>query len=170
MNVRSVYRSVSFLSIVSTMLNAQVGRTDPVLLKHWAAPVYWRPQAAAASASSPEDPSPLALVAITPCRVVDTRASQGFPPLLGAPSLVAGASRQFVLAAGCMFPGAPAYSLNRSSIDAIRLHHRLSDGATRATRPARRYIGLVARLRYEQCSDCARRDWGTKRLNRRVRQ
>jgi len=78
MNAGSLYRSVSFLTIVSTMLNAQVGRTDPVLLKHWAAPAYWRPQAAAASAISPADPNLLVLVAITPCRVVDTRHPRDF--------------------------------------------------------------------------------------------
>lgn len=112
MKAGSLYRSVSFLTVVCTMLHAQVGRTDPVLLKHWAAPAYWRPQAAAAPGSTPA--APLALVAITPCRVVDTRASQGFPPLLGAPSLVAGASRQFPLSSSavCLIPAAPAYSLN----------------------------------------------------------
>jgi hypothetical protein len=52
---------------------------------------------------------------MTPCRVVDTRASQGFPPAFGPPSLVAGASRTFPIksSATCTIPSiAQAYSFN----------------------------------------------------------
>jgi hypothetical protein len=59
--------------------------------------------------------NPLVLVALTPCRIVDTRASQGFPSPFGVPSLVAGASRTFALPSStlCKIPAAAqAYSLN----------------------------------------------------------
>jgi hypothetical protein len=52
---------------------------------------------------------------MTPCRVVDTRASQGFPPAFGPPSLAAGTSRTFPLqsSATCSIPAAAqAYSFN----------------------------------------------------------
>lgn len=52
--------------------------------------------------------------AITPCRVVDTRAAAGFTGQFGPPSLAAGSTRTFVLPAGsCGIPAtASAYSLN----------------------------------------------------------
>ena len=67
------------------------------------------------------DPNPLVFVAMTPCRVVDTRASQGFPPAFGPPSLVAGASRTFPVqsSASCPIPAAAqAYSFNVTAVPA----------------------------------------------------
>ena len=37
----------------------------------------------------------LRFIAVTPCRVADTRSSQGFPAPFGAPSLVGNSSRNF---------------------------------------------------------------------------
>jgi hypothetical protein len=115
MNANCLCGSVSLLAIASTMITAQVRRTpDTVLLKHWPAPLYWQPQTAQATAADPP-PNPLVLVAMTPCRVVDTRASQGFPAPFGAPSLAGGASRTFPLPSStfCSIPAAAqAYSLN----------------------------------------------------------
>jgi hypothetical protein len=53
-------------------------------------------------------------VAITPCRVVDTRSGQGFSGAFGPPSLTGGASRTFPIQAGsCSIPAiARAYSFN----------------------------------------------------------
>ena len=77
MKTNRLSRGVCFLTMVSTMLTAQVRRTpDAAVLKHWAAPLYWQPQATAASL--PPSANPLVFVAMTPCRVVDTRGSQGF--------------------------------------------------------------------------------------------
>jgi hypothetical protein len=67
------------------------------------------------------DPNLLVFVAMTPCRVVDTRASQGFPPAFGPPSLVAGASRTFPVqsSASCPIPAAAqAYSFNVTAVPA----------------------------------------------------
>ena len=115
MNANRLCGSVSLLAIASTMITAQVRRTpDTVLLKHWPAPLYWQPQTAQATAADPPV-NPLVLVAMTPCRVVDTRASQGFPAPFGAPSLAGGASRTFPLPSNtlCSIPAAAqAYSLN----------------------------------------------------------
>ena len=115
MNANRLCRSVSLLTIASTMITAQVRRTpDTVLLKHWPAPLYWQPQTTQATAADPPV-NPLVLVAMTPCRVVDTRTSQGFPAPFGAPGLTGGASRTFPLPSStlCSIPAAAqAYSLN----------------------------------------------------------
>lgn len=115
MNANRLCLSISFLTIVSTMLTAQVRPTpDTVLLKHWPAPLSWQAQTAQATAADPPV-GPLVLVAMTPCRVVDTRVSQGFPSPFGAPSLSAGVSRTFSLQSStlCSIPvAAQAYSLN----------------------------------------------------------
>lgn len=59
---------------------------------------------------------PLPFVAIQPCRLVDTRPSQGFPAAWGAPALIANATRDFDLNSAPHCPGIPAnaeaYSLN----------------------------------------------------------
>ncbi|HEY6340190.1 MAG TPA: tail fiber domain-containing protein [Bryobacteraceae bacterium] len=115
MNANSLCRSISFLTVVPAVLTAQVRQNpNPVVLKHWAAPLYWQPQTVQAPAAADPPANPLVLVAVTPCRVVDTRASQGFPSPFGAPSLVAGASRTFPLPSStlCPVPAAQAYSLN----------------------------------------------------------
>ena len=101
-------------------LNAQSERLrDPILLRYWQAPLYWQaertPSEAQAAADPPAGANPLVFVAMTPCRVVDTRASQGFPGAFGAPSLSGGISRTFPLqsSANCSIPpAAQAYSLN----------------------------------------------------------
>jgi hypothetical protein len=115
MNANSLLRVASLLAMMPTLGIAQMRQSqDPVVLKHWAAPLYWQPKAAAASATSSADPNPLVLVGIIPCRVVDTRASQAFPPPFGAPSL-GGGSRTFPFPSSttCSIPkAAQGYSLN----------------------------------------------------------
>ena len=56
----------------------------------------------------------LAFYPVTPCRVVDTRAGQGFTGQFGPPSMTAGQTRGFTIpASGCNIPAtAQAYSLN----------------------------------------------------------
>ena len=147
MNANRLCRCACFLTMVSTALTAQVRRTpDAVVLQHWPAPLYWQPLAAAPG-SLPSAPL-LVLVAITPCRLLDTRAGQGFPSPFGAPSLAAGASRTFPLQSSttCSVPpAAQAYSLNITggSLDARRLPHRLSHGTTSSSR---RDFGVVRRF------------------------
>jgi Chaperone of endosialidase len=126
MNPNDLRRAVSLLIVLPAMLSAQFARrVDPVALRYWAAPLYWRPTqasseqqalaTAAATAGLPVDPNPLVFVAMTPCRVADTRASQGFPSPFGAPSLAGGVSRTFPMqsSTSCSIPAAAqAYSLN----------------------------------------------------------
>lgn len=112
----SMLRAIAFLSAI-LILNAQPSPDrDPTALKHWTAPLYWQPSAPKITLPLlPTIPSPLALIAITPCRLVDTRASQGFPPAFGTPGLLAGVARTFPLqlSAACSIPtAAQAYSLN----------------------------------------------------------
>jgi len=63
------------------------------------------------ASATPEPPSALRFIPITPCRVVDTRYSNG---AFGSPALAAGATRDFAIpSGGCGIPaGAAAYSLN----------------------------------------------------------
>jgi hypothetical protein len=55
---------------------------------------------------------------VTPCRVADTRASQGKTGAFGPPAMAANASRNFpILSSGCGIPGsAQAYSLNMTVV------------------------------------------------------
>src|SRR4051812_40064097 len=101
-------RSVLLLFAVASFMNflsAQPGRPrDVVPLQNWPSPLYWQPTADGARASRanseaptimpkattvptlPLGPNVLGFVAISPCRVVDTRANSGFPAGFGAPA------------------------------------------------------------------------------------
>ena len=67
-----------FLITLPAALLAQPSR-DVAPLKPWPAQLYWQPTAAelpvsaAASSNVPQNANPLVFVAITPCRLVDTR-------------------------------------------------------------------------------------------------
>jgi hypothetical protein len=115
------------LFAVSITLIAQVAPNhDTAPLKNWPTPLYWHPtpQEARANTSLPvpelQFPSGLSsdaltYVAMTPCRVVDTRTDQRFPSPFGQPSLTAGASRTFPISTSttCSIPAiAQAYSFN----------------------------------------------------------
>ncbi|HVX67597.1 MAG TPA: hypothetical protein VHA11_13380 [Bryobacteraceae bacterium] len=104
-------------------------------LRNWKVPQSWADQTATAGARSrgrsvladasrlqagqAASPVPLAFVAITPCRVMDTRAAAGMPAPFGAPSLAPDYTRRGVVArtvpipdSSCGVPQAAAYSLN----------------------------------------------------------
>ena len=96
---------------------------DAAPLTSWSAPLYWQPSRTerssltkiSAAPSTPAAPETAVFVAMTPCRVIDTRSGFGFPAPFGAPSLVAGATRSFpmLLSTLCSIPeAAVAYSLN----------------------------------------------------------
>ncbi|MEI9813159.1 MAG: hypothetical protein WDO18_11080 [Acidobacteriota bacterium] len=107
--------------------------TDPVQLKNWDAPLHWSPSKNeggakreasealdVADTKSPRSKERAAatgatdFVAITPCRVVDTRPEYFFPVGFGAPRLGAGETRTFNLSASTsrcpVPPGVLAYS------------------------------------------------------------
>jgi hypothetical protein len=132
-------RVVSLLVLASAALTAQVARTETVVpLKNWAAPLYWHPTPAERKAAANPVPQlqfsatqvsadALTFVAVTPCRLVDTRgASAGFigdTPFNG-PSIPGGGIATFPVqsgteaettapaACGTIPPIAEAYSLN----------------------------------------------------------
>jgi len=118
-------------------LNAQQPLNPP--LKNWAAPLYWAPTPAEAeqrrieqrivqggasplaqAASIFTAPGPMTFIAMTPCRVMDTRAGQGFTGAFGPPSLPAfGTARQVPMPSSstCTIPSnAGAYSLNITAV------------------------------------------------------
>ncbi len=94
-------------------------------IRNWQTPVFWSPSQAGLD-PDPEKPAdqrsavltgPLPLVAVTPCRLVDTRlaySSLGFAGAFGAPQMLAGTERSIpVPSGGCGIPGgARAYSFN----------------------------------------------------------
>ena len=125
MNASDLRHAFSLLAVLPMALTAQMAREyDPVPLKHWVAPLYWQPsqavaeRAAAASASTTNLPlgtNALVFVGMTPCRVVDTRSTQGFTGAFGPPSLAGGQSRSFPIQSSpnCAIPSvAQAYSFN----------------------------------------------------------
>jgi len=127
MNLKSSFRLVLLTAVVSLVLSAQVGRQrDPLPLKHWAAPLYWKQteipapgQAVVATSSDATGFSasvnPLVFVAMLPCRLVDTRTGNGFTGAFGPPSLVGGVSRTFPILSSttCTIPTeAQAYSFD----------------------------------------------------------
>ena len=128
--MKTFYRpsTMFLLLLLPIAISGQVGREhDPLLVTNWPAPLYWQPTRAEARAISREPdagiPSPeatappnsLVFVAITPCRVVDTRTGAGFTGNFGPPSLVGAASRTFPIQSStrCTIPAiAQAYSFN----------------------------------------------------------
>ncbi len=111
------------LVLEPVLLTAQMPRERDIPLKPWAAPLYWQPTQEESKADvarlaltspNPAAMTSLVLVAITPCRVIDTRSGSGFTGAFGPPSLVAGMSRTFPIPAGtCPIPEiALGYSFN----------------------------------------------------------
>ncbi len=124
--------SIPFLVMALTLdpAAAFAQAEDPVPLKNWPAPLYWQPTAGeaaensgvhermlgeraapalAAMASFPT--APLVYVAVTPCRLVDTR-TPGMPAGYGPPSMAGGSTRTIATpAGGCGLPAAQAYSV-----------------------------------------------------------
>ncbi|HEV2062954.1 MAG TPA: hypothetical protein VGS00_00200 [Thermoanaerobaculia bacterium] len=93
--------------------------------QNWSAPPYWSPPAVSPGEQSERSalaaerqalvtsPVPLPFVALTPCRIIDTRSGSGFLGGYGPPSLAQGVPRNFTLTGQCGIPGtAQAVSLN----------------------------------------------------------
>src|ERR1022692_2866717 len=120
------------LTLVAGLLISSHALAQREPVRNWAAPLYWQPSEqeasiirharemqpmAGTSAAQPmADPSvPLVLVAMTPCRVVDTRAGQGFSGSFGQPRLAGGVARTFPIQSNTTCPilsTAQAYSFN----------------------------------------------------------
>lgn len=119
-------RTAKLGTVMALILSAWSARGDEeIALKSWAAPPYWTPPAAAAEPERGRDAhaivsplavptSPLAFVAVAPCRVADTRPAGGFTGAYGPPALGSNLPRSFPIAgAVCGIPAtAQALSLN----------------------------------------------------------
>src|SRR5215472_8753661 len=117
--------TVGFLLIVAfaAIASGQEFRAEEGIVG-WQAPPLWRPQRLPATGGSlamendeiPQQeqtaPAPLPLIAISPCRLIDTRGN-GFTGSYGPPSLASGSPRSFTLTGQCGIAGtAQAVSLN----------------------------------------------------------
>jgi hypothetical protein len=102
-------RAVSLLVFLPMMLAAQRAQENVVPLKNWATPLYWQANQAEREAAGKPAPlfqlstnavssEALTFVAITPCRLVDTRGSgggfNGDTPFSG-PSIAGGGTATF---------------------------------------------------------------------------
>jgi|SRR5579863_2849472 len=131
-------RHAPAIAVVLTLSPVYAQQLQPLNppLKNWAAPLYWAPTAAeveqqrlephishpdvssaavAQAASIFAAPGPMTFIAVTPCRIMDTRSSQPFSGVFGPPSLQAyGTYRQVPIpSSSCNIPSsAGAYSLN----------------------------------------------------------
>src|SRR5262245_38643730 len=101
----------TFLAVLFAVSLSAQSAGDSVPLRNWPAPLYWQPSRVEAenaarsvilrgSAGEPvahaaTPTGSLVFVAMTPCRMVDTRPGSAFSGAFGPPSLVAGATRAF---------------------------------------------------------------------------
>jgi len=111
MSAYSFLRPISVLALVPLAISAEVPRPDSVPLKHWSAPLYYQAIHTDVSAVST---APLTFVAITPCRLADTRPGSGYPAL-GSTPLASLTPVTLPIAGSCGTPSSPvplAYSLN----------------------------------------------------------
>ena len=104
-------------------------------IANWAAPAFWSSgqtaqgegdgAAVREKAALPLITSPVPFIAITPCRIVDTR-NASYPAGYGPPQLSAGVPRSFKLAGQCGIPdGAEAVSLNITVVGPLGLGYVL---------------------------------------------
>ncbi len=142
--------------------------SDDDVIRNWSAPTYWQPPAAASNgnvstkageAASTVDGAPVPFVALSPCRLVDTRSDHGFPDPYGPPSLSPGITRDFQVTGHCGVPvGATAVSFNFTVVRTLgnRLSRHVSAGRELAGNlDGQLHCGPAGR---EQCGDLARRD------------
>jgi hypothetical protein len=101
---------------------AQQVRPDSIPVRNWPVAKLGDPVLSLQSADATGSTSGLVYIAITPCRVMDTRTvgGSGKTGAFGAPSLVAGQARVIPIPlSNCGVPAAVAYSLNFVSITPI---------------------------------------------------
>lgn len=115
----AVWSALTFLTVAS---QAQTSGVDSVPLKNWSVK-HVSPQSGGSAASGDQTTNDLVFVAITPCRVVDTRPGSegsGKTGPFGPPALVGGQTRVFPIPQStCGVPASAAYSLNFTSITPV---------------------------------------------------
>src|SRR5262249_22921071 len=130
---RTIFPSIILGILVLSIPVALIAREqlDVVPLTPWSAPLYWQPTRAESQAAAKPDAlnalssdatslaatpvGSLVFVAMTPCRIADTR-DGGFPAGFGPPSIGGNMSRTFAIqspSSRCLVPTiAQAYSFN----------------------------------------------------------
>lgn len=107
-------RSAAFLSLALLVSGGAFASNDENI-SNWTSPPFWSPPAAEArgrTALAALPSTPLPFVAVTPCRLADTRGN-GFSGAFGPPALAAGTPRDFPVTGHCGIPaGAQAVSAN----------------------------------------------------------
>ncbi|MCC6394432.1 MAG: hypothetical protein IT167_27805 [Bryobacterales bacterium] len=100
---------------VVLLMMSRMGPAQGVEAPNWPAPLHWTAGDVADKASAERSAAlsgPLPLIAVSPCRLVDTRAEYaglGFSGPFGSPQLAGGQQRVIPVPSGnCGFPGTPA--------------------------------------------------------------
>ena len=152
--MRRAVRLFGFVWILLLLAGRAPGQATPEVrqvseaqqIVNWPAPLLWAP----AGARSPEGvrteaattaSAPLPFIAITPCRVADTRGN-GFTGAYGPPALVADATRTFTITAHCGIPvTAAAVSFNFAALN-------VGGGGDLRVFPAGGGVPLVSTMNY----------------------
>jgi len=119
---KSLNRTTRFLALVLALPIAMLGQdAGNQTIQNWSAPPYWQPKAAGHTAGlatkseavADVNAAPVPFVAISPCRLADTRAENGYPDPYGPPSMSPSVTRDFPVAGHCGVPSdAVAVSFN----------------------------------------------------------
>ena len=149
---RSTYPS-TVLAFVLLTAGPAAGRelpeaeTEGLPVANWPAPLLWSPPSAArvpgeaGNEKATSASSPLPFIAITPCRVADTRGN-GFAGQYGPPALVANTTRSFTITGQCVIPvSAAAVSFNFAALN-------VSAAGDLRVFPAGAGVPLVSTLNY----------------------
>jgi hypothetical protein len=108
-------RKRALLALLTAVLPGLAFGSDPV--PNWSAPSTWSPPRSSHRFSTLSQSEPLPFVAVTPCRIADTRGN-GFGGAYGPPSLAADANRTFTITGQCGIPAfAAAVSLNFAALN-----------------------------------------------------
>ena len=109
---------LSLLLLIPVSAVALAEKNEPKV-ENWTAPTHWtvdRPGSVAAKeggSTAALQTTTVPFVALSPCRLVDTRPQSGFPAPYGPPFLSPGVTRDFPIAGHCGVPaGATAVSFN----------------------------------------------------------
>ena len=142
--------AIVMLSSSLALGRGSTGAESPAETRHvfnWPAPLLWAPPASArvpgeaGAERAAVATAPLPFIAITPCRVADTRGN-GFTGQYGPPSLVANATRSFTITGQCgIAASAAAVSFNFAALN-------VGAGGDLRVFPAGGDVPLVSTLNY----------------------
>jgi hypothetical protein len=127
-----------FLGLIALSLAGFAAGSE--VISNWPAPATWSPPRSHGVTTLSEAP-PLPFIAVTPCRVADTRGN-GFTGAYGPPSIGADTSRPFTITGVCGIPaGAQAVSFNFAALN-------VSGGGDLRVYPAGGAVPTVSTMNY----------------------